>query len=343
LAFAQWLAEEGAGHIVLVGRHEPGVEQRAAIEQIQQEGAHVTIKLADAGDAGQLEAVLDTIRREGPPLRGVIHAAMVLEDGIAQSLTADRLRKITRPKSWAAWNLHQQTSGDTLDFFLCCSSIAGVLGNPGQTAYGAGNAFLDGLCLYRQSQGLPGLAVSFGYIDDVGWVARSSGLKERAAEHGLLGFPVRAAFEAIRRLLPTTRGHVMAARADWSRYTAAAGSTLTADLASDEVDTPARHEEPGDLRQQLNRADASELLTRRVRWHLDRIMGLSGREVDPDASLVDLGLDSLMAIDLVQYIERETGVRVPVMSILQGWSLAMLVQALLAETRPAQSELSNSS
>jgi acyl carrier protein len=248
------------------------------------------------------------------------------------------LRKNTRPKAWAAWNLHRQTWNEPLDFFLCCSSIAGVLGNAGQAAYGAANTFLDGLCLYRRSQGLPGLSVSLGYIEDTGWVARSGGLKERAAEHGMRGFPVRAALEAIRRLLPTGRGHVVLVRADWPRYAAATGSTLVADLPTNAEDSPAPHEAPVNLRQQLHTGNASELLSKRVRWHLNRILGLSGRDVDPHASLVDLGLDSLMAIDLVQYIERETGVRVPVMSILQGWSLAMLVEALLAQTLPAAKE-----
>jgi acyl transferase domain-containing protein/NADPH:quinone reductase-like Zn-dependent oxidoreductase/acyl carrier protein len=335
LAFAQWLAEQGAGRIALVGRHEPGPEQRAAISDAEREGARVTVHSADAADSGQLAAVLDAIRREGPPLRGIVHAAMVLEDGIAPSLTAERLRKNMRPKAWAGWNLHRQTMSDPLDFFLCCSSISGVMGNAGQAAYGAGNTFLDGLCLYRRSQGLPGLSVSLGYIEDAGWVARAGGLMERPAELGIRGFPVRAALEAIRRLLPGARGHVVLVRADWSRYVASTDSQLAADLPTNAEDSPASPEEPGDLRQQLHSGNAGELLTKRVRWHLNRILGLSGREVDPHASLVDLGLDSLMAIDLVQYIERETGVRIPVMSILQGWSLAILVEALLGQTLPA--------
>jgi len=158
LAVAKWMAERGAGHLVLVGRRGVHTEEvRRAIAGLEEQGARVTLIAADIASESDAARVFAHIDRDLPPLRGVVHAAMVLDDCLLVNLDEARLSRVLAPKVQGAWYLHLHTVSRTLDFFTLFSSLSIVFGHAGQGNYAAANAFLDGLAWFRRSQGLPAL------------------------------------------------------------------------------------------------------------------------------------------------------------------------------------------
>ena len=171
LTTARWLAEQGAGGVLLLGRRAPSEEARAVIAEMEALGARVFTAQADVGDTAALSSVLDDARREIGPIRGVIHAAGVLDDGMLSEQTPERFARVMAPKVRGGWALHKLTLEDPLDFFILFSSGAALLGSPGQSNYAAANGFLDGLAHYRQARGLPALSINWGSWAEVGMAA----------------------------------------------------------------------------------------------------------------------------------------------------------------------------
>lgn len=162
LTLARWLAECGAGHLVLVGRNAPQPDAAAALEEMRRGGTHVVALPADVAQAEQVERILAEISQNMPPLRGVMHAAAVLDDGVLTHQHRDRFARVLTPKVAGAWNLHRLTRHYDLDFFVLFSSIASVMGSPGQANYLAANAFLDALTFYRERLHLPTMTINWG-------------------------------------------------------------------------------------------------------------------------------------------------------------------------------------
>jgi myxalamid-type polyketide synthase MxaB len=182
LQVAQQLVADGARQICLTGRH--GVttpEQQHALDRLAAAGATVTVIPADIGDPAAVQALLHRCNRLAP-LRGIVHAAGVLEDGVLSTQTPQRLANVLRPKVAGAWHLHTLTADQKLDFFVCFSSVAALLGSPGQSSYAAANAFLDRLMQHRRQQGMHGLSINWGPWAEVGMAAS---LSTRFQQQGL--------------------------------------------------------------------------------------------------------------------------------------------------------------
>ena len=165
LVLAQWMVERGARHLVLVGRS--GATSAAAHEALaamHERGASVVVARANVADEQEVARVIDESNETMPPLRGVIHLAAVLDDGILLQLNQERFRTVMAPKMYGAWNLHTLTLDKPLDFFVLFSSVASVLASPGQGNYVAANAFLDALAHHRRARGLPGLCDQLGSV-----------------------------------------------------------------------------------------------------------------------------------------------------------------------------------
>ncbi|WP_197041558.1 type I polyketide synthase, partial [Chondromyces apiculatus] len=168
LQVARWLREEhGVQHLLLAGRRAPEGEARAAVEALREAGAQVTVTQLDVTDASQVEAVMQLVPQE-LPLRGVIHAAVVLDDGVLAKQDAARYQRVLAPKVRGAWSLHQATRGVPLDFFVLFSSAASMLGSAGQSSYAAANAFMDALAHARRAEGLPAHSLNWGPWAEVG-------------------------------------------------------------------------------------------------------------------------------------------------------------------------------
>lgn len=322
LATAQWLAQSGARHLVLLGRRDADTPQATAqIDALRAQGVHVTLLSCDVTDAQALRAAIDALAASHPPLRGVIHAAMVLDDALLPNLDAARMARVLGPKLQGALNLHHATQSLPLDFFVVYSSATVLLGNPGQANYVAANAALEAFARWRIALGLPALAVSWGPIADVGVLTQNSAVRD-ALEHRLGEAPLQSAqaLRALGRLLATGANGLAVmplAPAALRRSLPDAGSRrfealwrLSAASRQTETDT--------DLRAQLAAlpADqAQQAIAEVLAAEVAAILRLPANAIPHGHPLHDLGLDSLMAVELGLALEKRLGVSLPPMLI----------------------------
>jgi acyl transferase domain-containing protein/NADPH:quinone reductase-like Zn-dependent oxidoreductase/NAD(P)-dependent dehydrogenase (short-subunit alcohol dehydrogenase family)/SAM-dependent methyltransferase/acyl carrier protein len=337
LLAARWMVENGARDLVLLGRSGASSDAACqAVQELRQLSASVTVAQADIAKETDLAAVLEDIRLTKRPLRGVIHAAMVLDDGVLSQLNAARLQKVMAPKILGAWNLHCQTLGEPLDFFVLFSSVSSMIGNPGQANYAAGNAFLDSLAYYRQQQGLPALAINWGYITEAGYVARNKAVGESLSHAGLGALGVRSALMMLGRLLQTRLPSVGIIKFDWGQWAKTFGtlrrqprfsSLMTqgdADLRSTDLEKANR-----EMIFSANDAERRRLVEAFVRDKAAKVLRTSIANLDMSKPLHELGLDSLMAVELMNRIEGELGLAVPTAKLLGGQNLLTLTTTLI--------------
>jgi acyl transferase domain-containing protein/NAD(P)-dependent dehydrogenase (short-subunit alcohol dehydrogenase family) len=338
LAVAQWLVAQGARHLVLLGRSAPASAAQAVLGGLEQAGARVVVTRADVSDSRQLGAVLADAARELPPLRGVVHAAGRLDDGILLQLDAARLASVMAPKVAGAWNLHLLTRGQPLDFFILFSSAAAVLGSPGQGNYAAANAFLDALAHYRRSQGLPALSINWGPWSEVGLAVRPD-RGGRLASFGMDSLNPREGLAALARLRGgrAAQVSVMPVSPDgWRQLSSAMGNPPVLTGLVEEAGTGATEASPRGRKlsaAMVLSAPAAErqaILEAHLRGEVARVLGLSAARVDVHRPLNTMGIDSLMAVELKNRVEADLGVMLPLIRLIQGPSVAELA-ALLVE------------
>ena len=306
LLTAGWLIEQGAGHIVLIGRREPAT---AAAEQIafwRQNGIQVEVVNGDVSNMADVQAILTKITAAMPPLRGVFHAAGVLDDGIIAQQNWAQFRQVMLPKIQGAWNLHQATATIDLDYFILFSSLSSVIGMLGQSNYVVANTYLDSLAAYRQAHGLPALSISWGAWAEVGLAAIISAQdQKRRQQFGIDLISPQHGLNLLESSLKVSAPHVIAAAVDWQRLSSALPSLKP--LCDDLLNISHSNMMPQLPRtesflEQLTRVPAHQqpiLLRQTVYNHLVNILGFSESEqLSPNQRLFDVGLDSLMAIEL---------------------------------------------
>ncbi|MFJ5262529.1 SDR family NAD(P)-dependent oxidoreductase [Streptomyces sp. NPDC088387] len=311
------VTRHGVRHLLLAGRsgHLPATD---TLDDLTALGATVTVAACDATDRAALEKLLASVPA-GHPLTGVVHAAGVLDDGLLTDLTAERLDAVMRPKTDAAWHLHELTRDLGLAAFVLFSSAAGTLGAAGQANYAAGNAFLDALAARRRSEGLPALSLGWGLWDTGEGMAAGLGETElrRLARDGILPLPADRALALFDRAL-TTPGSALLLPVGVQvtddapalvRALAPAATRRTARAATDTPAAASAEELPQRLAR-LTGADALRLLVDTVCGHVADVLGHgSGSAVDPQRSLGDLGVDSLAALELRNRLSADTGLR----------------------------------
>ena len=234
LVVARWLVETGARRLVLAGRGAPSAAARGQIAELKDAGADVGVALVDVSDPQEVARLLDGIESHGAPLRGIVHCAGVLDDGVLLQQTPDRFRRVLAPKVLGAWNLHTLTRDRPLDVFALFSSAASLLGSPGQANYSAANAFLDALASYRRSRGLPAVSINWGPWAEVGQAARR-GLRERFQAIGLETIAVRQGLQILELLIGSGPAQVAVLPIHWqafSRQLQAATSPFLSELLS---------------------------------------------------------------------------------------------------------------
>ena len=299
---AVWLAERGAGAIVLNARRAPGPEAEAVVEALRARGVRVEVELADISDGEAVEAMLGRIGERLPPLAGVIHGAGVLSDAALANQDRERFARVLGPKMLGGWHLHRATRGLELDLFVLLTSVVGVLGNPGQSSYAAANAFLDRLAAHRRSLGLAGQAVAWGAWSGVGMAESQRGRtagRMRAAGQGWLA-PSQG-LGALDRLVEQGAATAVVAVVDWAvvagrlRGAAAFLEEVLPAVRVRDVAAPA-----GGLVSRLRRTPVAEreaVLVGFVREEVRAVLGLA--ELPPAAvGFFELGMDSLMAVEL---------------------------------------------
>jgi acyl transferase domain-containing protein/acyl carrier protein len=355
LLVARWMVEQGARRLILLGRtrlpprsHWSSLEagshlahQVTAIRELESAGACVHLASVDVADKGELRGFRDEFRAEGwPPIRGVVHAAGVLQDGLLMQLDAAALTMVLRPKVLGGWLLHRLFQDDPLDFFILFSSAGSMLGQPGQGNYAAANAFLDALAHHRQAQDQPALSINWGAWAGEGF-AESVGGKRLAARLALLGISSIApsqALEILGRLLGQSATQVVAVPVNWKQYRefdpAGSASPLLSELAREVAEisqTAARTSERRDAILAAEPTERRQMLQSYLSEQAARALGLSPSKLDLQQPLSELGLDSLMAVELKNRIAVDLKVNVPVVKFLQGFSVDQAVTQVLEQ------------
>jgi NAD(P)-dependent dehydrogenase (short-subunit alcohol dehydrogenase family)/acyl carrier protein len=296
--------------VVLVGRSAPSDEARRAVDEIEAQGARVLVERADVSKEDECAALLARLRSQEFPLRGVIHAAGVLDDGVLVEQDWSRCARVLEPKVAGAWNLHRGLAGTRLDFFVCFSSAASILGSAGQGSYAAANAFLDALAHLRRGRGLPGLTVNWGPWAEVGMAARLTPRdRERLDAQGFRAITVAQGTSLLFDLIEAGQAQVVVLPVDWTRYVRFFGPggipRLVADVARAAAEASPDKAEEGkvtSLAQRLQQASPARrrgILMLAIQDLAVKVMGLAPTSaVDPDRPLREIGLDSLMAVEL---------------------------------------------
>jgi NADPH:quinone reductase-like Zn-dependent oxidoreductase/acyl carrier protein len=308
LGVARWLAERGARNLVLVGRRGVSGGAADAIKAIEETGARVTVVSGDVSRQEDVRAIVSLAGSSLPPLRGVIHSAGVLDDGVLLEQNPARFKSVFEPKVQGAWNLHRVTEGLPLDFFVLFSSMASVLGSPGQSNYAAANAFLDALAHYRRSHGLACISIDWGPWDTGMWSDTVSKQGRRSAIKGIGMISSDEGFECLERLMAGDRVQVAVMPVDWRQMLqqfAGSPPAVLSDLAQESASSV----RPGDAVTRDSRllerianalpSERADLINGFVTAQVLKVLGLdSSRPLDPRQPLNELGLDSLMAVEL---------------------------------------------
>ena len=345
LEAALWLADHGARSIILTSRSGSINEQaKKTFAQLERTGIEIEVACCDVSDAAALTELLRRTRKVRP-IKGIMHAAMVLEDELIQNLSDDQIDRVLGPKVEGADNLDQLTRDDKLDYFVLFSSAAALFGNPGQAHYVAANAYLDGLARARRNEGLPALAVGWGAITDVGVLARQKDTAKSLARHtGGVEFKARQALDLLGQLMASDPGHyehavITIAAMNW----AFAGDTLpimakpvftlmareaasSGGMGKDNIDIVSVIEGLSDIEAFVKIAD---LLAKEV----SAIMRLPAEDIDMKRSLTDVGMDSLMGMELRSAAQQKLGIDIPMVSIADGTTINDIAAKVLARVR----------
>ena len=309
-ALAGWLAERGAGAIVLNGRRAPDAEVEETIGALQERGVTVQVELADVTDADAVDGMLERIKGELPPLGGVIHSVGVLADASLANQDWERFEQVLWPKVLGAWHLHRATADCDLDLFVLFSSVAGILGNPGQANHAAANAFLDQLAAHRRALGLPGQAIAWGAWSGLGEAEEQRERIARRREAAGTGwFSPEQGLSVFDRLLREDPTTAVVLAADWSVFGEAIEGrpSLFEDLLPAAEDASADSQGTAeDLLSQLGAAPAEareELLVSFLQQEVQAVLRLPAAPA-PAVGFFDLGIDSLMAVELRNRLNR---------------------------------------
>jgi thioesterase domain-containing protein/NAD(P)-dependent dehydrogenase (short-subunit alcohol dehydrogenase family)/acyl carrier protein len=334
LRVAGWLAEQGAGTIALLARRAPAAAVDSALDAIRERGANVIVLQGDVADATSLQKALAALPNDAPPLRGVIHAAGVLADGIIAEMTLEQLDRAMAPKVRGGWNLHAATLGAPLDFFVLFSSVASVLGSPGQANYAAGNAYLDALAHARRAMGRPATAINWGPWAGSGMAAEAA-RSENVKSKGMALIEPGVGLELIAKVMDSDAAQVAVMDAQWHDMLRMLGSRRPALLANiaDEVgeagSPSAGSQVDHAFQRQLIEADAvsrQSLVEEYIRLELARIMGVEPGTLESDQPLSTFGLDSLLALELKNNLEGRLSFTLPMAKLMEGPSIASLAE-----------------
>jgi NAD(P)-dependent dehydrogenase (short-subunit alcohol dehydrogenase family)/acyl carrier protein len=328
---ARWLAENGAGAIALVSRRgsqTPRCAERVA--ELEAAGAAVQVYRGDIGDRASVAQLLDELRAVQPPLRGVVHAAAVIEDRLTADLAPSDVAAVLRPKIDGALALDELTREDPIELFLLFSSATTLLGAPGQGAYVAANAALEALARRRHTEGRPALAVMWGPIADAGYLAERPQAREALARRlGALPVPAAEALAALPAMLASGLPVVAYAAPVWGE-TARALPILAAPLFSEVREGGGVVEDDGllDRLRHLEAGAAQTLLRNIVLEEAGRILRQPADEIDPAQPLSQMGMDSLMAVELRLALEGRLRVDLPLVSLAEGTSVTSIATRL---------------
>lgn len=348
------MAERGAKHFIVPSRS--GAHSKAAAETVTQlttQGVTVFAPLCDASSEASLSRVIDECARGMPPIKGCINAAMVLQDGIFQeNMTLEKWELAMRTKVQTSWNLHRLLP-DNLDFFILLSSLAGVVGQMASSNYAGGCSFQDALARYRVAQGKRAVSIDIGWMRNIGIIAETVAYQrqrhaaddmrpiDRAELLALLTMccnpDASSASSQVLLGLGTPADHLAKGQtppALLDRPLLAAFSYLPGSSASTDREALKRTDaDPASLfRKSTDSSERIQIVLHALAVKLARAMSILPEDVDPSRELSTYGVDSLMAVDLRNWIGTNFGASVAVFEIMGGVSIADIADLVVAKS-----------
>ena len=312
LSVAEWMVSLGAKHLVLVSRNQPNALAADKLRRLEEASAQVMVAQADVSERAQIADVLEQITSSGIPLRGVIHSAGILDDGILSRLSWERFQRVLKPKVAGAWHLHALTQSIPLDFFVLFSSGASLFGAPGQGNYVAANAFLDAFAHFRRSHGLPALSINWGPWAEVG-AATKRNVVGRAIAHGIGLIPPKKGLEALGLLFTQSEAQVGVVPIDWEQFShAAAERPFFSALVGTTSSASKRQNKFLAEFYSTSRKRQRALLSEHVRSHIMKVLGLdTSAQADVEQNLLSEGMDSLTSMELRNNLQASLGIPLP--------------------------------
>jgi polyketide synthase 12/epothilone polyketide synthase D len=336
-SLAEWMVERGARHLCLIGRR--GAESEGAqriVEGLRAKGAEVRVMKADTASAADIRRVVAELAG-GPPLKGVFHAAGLLDDALLVQQDFSRYEKVAAPKVSGTWNLHEATAHLQLDYFVLFSSIATTVGNQGSGNYAAANAFMDGLAHFRRQRGQKALSVNWGVIADVGMAADEDFYRRSLEANGLRALFSKHGLEVMEVLLEQGTAQATVSTIDWNtwlRFNPAGGTTRYSEVATKGTAAGAARAQSAqeqELRAAILAApedQRKEIARQHIRTAFAKLFGFAPEKLDPNKPLTALGMDSLMAVEAKAALDK-IGLAMPVAALLRDATVAKLSDAVL--------------
>jgi len=333
LKVAEFLASAGARHLVLAGRSgaSPGAE--AILQSLRSAATSITVFQGDVSKPTDVAAMIEACQSVAP-LRGVIHAAGLLREGLFRKQSAQTYADAMAPKAHGAWELHRQTSGIALDFFVCFSSMASLAGSPGQTNYCAANAFLDGLANFRRAQGLPAISIAWGLWGDVGMAAGlelGAGIEKLSSDDGI------SALRALLKPRRSTQALVGVMKMRWDAYIKRWPSNALHQFYSPLLDhsKSAASSSKDDFLKTFRATPGSEkrqLVEAHIQEAVRQVLGLSAsQEIKSNEAWTDLGVDSLMMVEIKNRLEGSLRLTFPIELLMRDVSIHSVAEFFLAK------------
>ncbi|HRQ89640.1 MAG TPA: SDR family NAD(P)-dependent oxidoreductase, partial [Bacteroidia bacterium] len=320
LELAGWMAQNGARHFALMSRSGPNEESLAKIEALRAAGCAVMDARGDVTQRADIDRIVAEIQKGDAPLVGVIHGAMVLDDEFIVELDHARFDKVLLPKMLGAWNLHEATLGIPLEHFISFSSFSAVIGAVKQSNYNAGNVFLDQLAHHRRALGLPALTFNWGALKGAGFVARNEKTEQYLEMVGLGATTMDETLYLFSLGVPTDAVQLGTARCDWGALARFSPSVSGSNMFLPVV--PRSNSGGGDsMAARILEAPSEKrlgMVEDLIAAQVGAVLGTDAARLDKDTPLTNLGLDSLMAIELVNRIEEKLGMSMPMGSVLNG-------------------------
>jgi len=335
LELARAMVEQGARHLVLMSRSGPRDENsRSIIDQMRQMGANVIDARGDVTSSEDVQRVVAMIHDSMPPLVGVLHGAMLLDDEFISDLTLERFETVLNVKMLGGWNLHCATQHLPLEDFICFSSVSSILGGPRQSNYNAGNYFLDALAHYRHARGLAAQSIDWGAIRGAGFVERNQKTADYLEKTGMLSINLPDAIRSYHESIELDVPQISIAKLDWSLVASFAPLLNEVSFFEEVVRSKKASGASGSFATRLRNVEAEqrlELTKSFIAAQIASVFGVTPVNVDYETPITQMGLDSLMAIELKNRIEKEAAISLPMNDILSGPTLFQLAKVVLTQ------------
>jgi len=328
LLAARWLVESGCKHLVLIGRN---IHDDHLVNDLKNQGIQILEAQIDVSDQSKLFMLFNKIRNDMPRIKGIIHAAGILDDGIVGQQNWLRLSNVMRAKIHGSWNLHQLTQNMPLDFFVMFSSAAALTGNKGQINYAAANIFMDGLAYFRKSKGLPSTSINWGPWD-AGMAALDKDIKDKIFNQGFQLIPPETGLEALKQVLLDNRAQVGIMNCDLNifvnKFAIEHLGFFSHFVHSKEH---LKSKDQNGFIHQLKNASPEQRKSMMLLLLQDLANEIAGYEISVDQPLMEQDFDSLMAVELRNSLNKTINNILPVSIFFDYPSLEMVVDYLLTD------------